>query len=138
MLGHQEVVRVREEHLALVGRGFEAFVKGDFDTLRSLNDDKTVWRTPGIGPFKAEYKGTDEIIGYFTQLFELSDGTIKVEAEHMFGDEDRVVVLDHVTASRHGKDIDFHDVLVYEFADGKYRSITQYEVDDQALESFWS
>lgn len=128
----------REEHLAMVGRGYGAFTKGDFDTLRELNDDDTVWRTPGLGPFKTEYKGAEGVIEYLTQLFELSEGTIKVEAEHMLADDDRVVVLDHITASRHGKNIDFHDVLVYEFKDGKFRSITQYELDEKALEAFWS
>ena len=105
------VMNVREEHLAMVGRGYEAFGNGDFDTLRELNDDDTVWRTPGLGPFKGEYKGADGVIQYLTQLFELSEGTIKVEVEHMYADEDRVVVLDHITASRHGKDIDFQKAM---------------------------
>lgn len=34
---------IRDEHLARVGRGFQAFQQGDLDTLRQLNDDETVW-----------------------------------------------------------------------------------------------
>lgn len=78
------------------------------------------------------------MIEYLTQLFDLSGGTIRVEAEQMYADKDHVIVLDHVTASRNGRDIDFHDVLVYEFSDGTVRSITQYELDEKALEAFWS
>jgi ketosteroid isomerase-like protein len=129
---------MREENLARVGRGFKAFQEGDMGTIRELNDENTVWRTPGIGPFKAEYKGAEGVIEYLTQLFDLSGGTIKVEAEQMYGDDDHVVVLDHITASRNGKDIDFRDVLVYEFADGKVRSITQYELDEKELADFWA
>ena len=86
-------------HERLVRTAYEAFAKGDLDTLRTLNAEDSVWHTPGISPFNTEYKSVDGVMAYFTQLFELTEGTIKVEPEHMYGDDERVVVLEHVTAS---------------------------------------
>jgi ketosteroid isomerase-like protein len=134
-------MRMSKQNLAherLVRTAYEAFAKGDLDTLRTLNSEDSVWHTPGISPFNTEYKSVDGVMAYFTQLFELTEGTIKVEPEHMYGDDERVVVLEHVTASRHGKHIDFHDVLVFEIRDGKLHEITQYELDVKALETFWA
>ncbi len=125
-------------HERLVRTAYEAFGKGDLDTLRTLNAEDSVWHTSGIGPFNTEYKGVDGVMAYFTQLFELTEGTIKVEPQHMYGDDERVVVLQHVTASRHGKHIDFHDVLVFEIRDGTLHEITQYELDVKALGTFWA
>lgn len=129
---------MREANLTLVRSAYEAFGKGDFDTLRTLLADDVVWHTPGVHPFEVDYKGVEGILAYFTKLFELTDGTIKVEPEHMYADDERVVVLERVTGSRHGHHIDFHDVIVYEIRDGKQTAVTQYEVDVKALESFWA
>lgn len=125
-------------HERLVRTAYEAFAKGDLDTLRTLNTEDSVWHTPGISPFNTEYKGVDGVMAYFTQLFELTEGSIKVEPEHMYGDDERVVVVQRVTASRHGKRIDFHDVLVFEIRVGKLHEITQYELDVKTLETFWA
>ncbi len=129
---------MREENLTLVRSAYEAFGKGDFVTLRTLLADDVVWHTPGIYPFQVDYKGPDGVIEYFTELFALTDGTIRVEPEQMFADEDRVVVLERVTGTRGGHHIDFHDVIVYEISGGKQSAVTQYEVDVKALESFWA
>ncbi|HET6963271.1 MAG TPA: nuclear transport factor 2 family protein, partial [Acidimicrobiales bacterium] len=110
---------MREANLTLVRSAYEAFGKGDFDTLRTLMADDVVWHTPGIYPFEVDYKGVDGVLGYFTKLFELTDGTIRVEPEHMLADDDRVVVLERVTGTRLGHHIDFHDVVVYEISGGK-------------------
>jgi ketosteroid isomerase-like protein len=49
----------------LVRRAFDAFTKGDVDTIRELTDQDAVWHTPGRGPLAGDYRGIDEILGFF-------------------------------------------------------------------------
>ncbi len=128
---------MREANLAHVHSAYDAFRSGDLVALRNKFTEDTVWHTPGLAPFQPTYKGVDSVMSYFIQLAELTDGTILVEPEHMFADDDRVVVLERVSASRGDKHIEFHDVVVYEIRDGKTVETTQYEIDVKALESFW-
>lgn len=127
-----------EHNLELVRSAYDAFSRGDLATVRAMYTDATVWRTPGFGPFDAEYKGADEVIRYLTELFERSEGTFKVVPEFMYGDDERVVVLERYTMSRLGRHAELDDVIVYEISDGKFTVITQYEVDIKALEEFWA
>jgi ketosteroid isomerase-like protein len=131
-------MKTSEQNLALVRTAYDAFAKGDVDTLRAMYTDDTVWHTPGNSPFNSEYKGADGVLGYFTQLFELSGGSFKVEPEQMYGDDERVVVLERVTGSRHGRHVDFRDVVVYEIRDGKFATMTQFEQDVKILDAFWA
>ncbi len=129
---------MREANLAHILSAYEAFRAGDLDALRGKFSDGVVWHTPGLGGIEPTYKGVDGVMTYLTTLFELTDGTVRVEPEHMYADDDRVVVLESVSASRGDQHIEFHDVVVYEIRDGKTVEVTQYEVDVKALEIFWA
>src|SRR5512132_3406676 len=39
----------------LVRRAFDAFAKGDVDTMRELTDQDAVWHTPGRHPLTGDY-----------------------------------------------------------------------------------
>lgn len=129
---------MREANLKLVRSGYEAFTKGDFETLRTIFAPDILWHGPGIEPFETDYKGVESVLGYFTKLFELTEGTIRVDIEHMYADDDRVVVLQLVSGSRHGVHVEFRDVVVYEIVGGVETAVTQYEVDLKAIEAMFS
>ncbi len=129
---------MREDNLKLVRSGYEAFAKGDFETLRSILAPDILWHTPGIAPFEADYKGVEAVLGYFTKLFELTDGTIKVELEHMYGDDDRVVVLQRVSGFRNGTYVELRDVVVYEITDGRESVVANYEVDLESIKTLFT
>ncbi len=126
---------MREANLALVRSGYEAFGKGDFETLKTIFAPDILWHGPGIVGFESDYKGVESVLGYFTKLFELTDGTIRVDIEHMYADDDRVVVLELVSGTRHGVHVEFRDVVVYEITDGVETAATQFEVDLNAIET---
>ncbi len=129
---------MREANLAHVLSAYEAFRAGDLDALRGKFAEDAVWQTPGLGRIEPTYKGIDGVMTYLTLMFELTDGTIRVEPEHMYADDDRVVVLERVSASRGDENIEFHDVVVYEIRDGKTVEATQYEVEAKTLDLFWA
>lgn len=130
--------RVSTENLALVEQGYEAFSKGEIDRLRELWAPDLVWRTPGYGVLRREYRGIDQVMGYLMGLAELTGGTFHSEPEAMFDNEDMVVSLDHITGSRNGKVLDAHVVHVYRIRDGKLVEATDYAAEPHRGEEFWA
>lgn len=129
---------MREENLTLAKRGYELFANGDFDTLRrEVFSPDIVWRTAAHGAFEAEYKGVDAVLGYFTKLFELSSGTFRTEPVHILADDDRSVVIQHVSGTRDGKRLETEMINVFEVRDGKVYEVTQFVTDSSVLEAFW-
>lgn len=129
---------MREANIALLKRGYDAFSRGDLDAIREMSTSDCIWRTPGTGSFDPEYKGIDATIGFLTKLFEMTDGTIKVEPMTFTADEERVIVLEHLTATRLGRLLDTHVVHVYDVHDGKVYEATEFASEPKKLEAFWA
>jgi hypothetical protein len=58
-------------------------------------------RVPGRSPRSGDYKGHEEVIGFFTKGMERSAGSLRVVADEIIADGERVV-LATVSAERHG------------------------------------
>ncbi len=129
---------MREENLALIKKGYEAFAKGDLEFIRSLTAPEGVWRTPGYGQLDQEYKGPEGVIRYLTSLAALTEGTFKSESEAMFADDERVVSLDHITGMRKGIMLDTHVVHVFVIRDGKVIETTDYASEPERNQAFWA
>lgn len=129
---------MRDENLALIKRGYEAFGKGDLEFFREILTPDCVWRTPGYGLLLAEYKGVDGVIGYFKSLAEMTEGTFKSESEAFLADDEFVASLDHITGSRKGKVLDTHVVHVFRLRDLRVVEVTDYASEPKRNEEFWS
>ena len=129
---------MHEENLALMKRAYEAFSAGDLDTIRAIGHEDEVWFTPGLGEFAPEYRGVDDIIEYLVKLAVATDGTFKDEPEMFLADEDRVTVIERVTAARKGRTLDTRIIHVYDITDGKVASVTEYDAEPKKVEAFWS
>ena len=51
----------------LVRRGYTAFGTGDVATLAALFTDDVVWHVGGRSPITGDYKGKNEVLGFFGQ-----------------------------------------------------------------------
>jgi uncharacterized protein len=114
------------EDLETVRRAFDAFARGDLETLRTLLAPDIEWRTTPDVPFLGTYKGLDEFfrgmeewMGAFenvtTQVEEMVDAGENVIVGHRMrgrGRDSRVEVdlaLFQVVAVRDGKLVRMHD-----------------------------
>jgi ketosteroid isomerase-like protein len=70
--------------------------------------------------------------------FKLSDGTFKCEPEAFFADDDRVVVLDHVTGTRNGKTLNTYVIQVFRVGGGKVIETTTFVAEPKRHEQFWA
>jgi len=123
----------------LVRQGYKAFGEGDMETLGSLYAAGAVHSAPGSSPLAGEYKGVDDILGYYGQLFERSDGTFKAELKSARPEGDNTVVTSHHgSAQRGGKTLDQDDTLTFTVSSGKITQIVEKHSDQAAYDAFWS
>ncbi len=128
-----------EENIALVKRGVEAAMTGDYDTLRSMLTEDVSFS----GPFQPEIHGADEVIATMKQWDQRAaerglTWERETEYEGVWADENRVVVLQHVKMIRDGKTFDTHEVQIVELRDGKACKLTGYTSEPDKLTELMS
>jgi uncharacterized protein len=122
----------------LLRRGYDAFAKGDIPTALGLFAEDITWHVPGRSPLSGDYKGHDEVVGFFAQSMELSGGTLRIEIEEILCEGDRAVVLCTVSAERHGQSWSSAEVHVWRVVDDKAVEFHEFQGDQQTEDEFWS
>jgi hypothetical protein len=122
----------------LLRRGYEAFSKGDFDTLRQDFAEDIVWHSPGNNPLSGEYRGQDEVFGFFAKIAEITGGTFQAELHDVLVNDEHSVALQVTRAEREGNSLETHDVGVFHVRDGKITEAWFHSGDQAALDEFLS
>ena len=122
----------------LIRGGYEAFATGNVPDVLSRFADDIVWHVPGRSPLAGDYRGHDEVMGFFGKLMELSNGTFRLEVHDVLATDDHAVALVKATAERNGETKSFDAAHVWHVKDGKSTefwglSTTPFEDDE-----FWS
>ncbi len=100
-------------HAALVRKGYEAFTRGDFDTLRELLSGDCPHHVPGSHPLSGNHKGQDSILDLYRRLGEERNHILQGELRHVLIDcRGHAVALYRFTAERQGKRLDENAALV--------------------------
>ncbi|HEY3241027.1 MAG TPA: nuclear transport factor 2 family protein, partial [Acidimicrobiia bacterium] len=74
-----------------VRRGYEAFNKGDMETLSELMAEDVVWHVPGRSSIAGDYQGREATFAYFGRLDELTDGSYQADLHVAVGDEEHAI-----------------------------------------------
>jgi uncharacterized protein len=128
-----------DENVAIMQRAYDAFNRGDLDTLTEIFDDGAVWHLPGRSSMAKDYQGSEAILAYFGQLGEKTAGTFRAELEDLLaGGGDRVVGIQRSTAERGGKRLDVGNCIVFELKDGRITDGREHFHDLYAWDEFWS
>jgi uncharacterized protein len=122
----------------LVRRGFAAFGTGDIATLRELLADDVIWHVGGRSPITGDYKGIDEVLGFFAQLAERAGGTFRVDVHDLLANDEHVVALVKGTAERDGKTLNDNGAQVFHVQGGKVTEEWFHAGDQYATDEFWS
>ncbi len=120
----------------LVRRGFDAFSKGDVDTLRELFEQDAVWHAPGRGPLSGDHRGVDEILGFFARTMELTAGTFRVELHDVLANDEHAVALYVARGEREGRTLEDKSVLVSHVRNGRLAETWTYFEDQYAGDEF--
>lgn len=125
----------------LVRKGYEAFGRGDMDTLAQLMADDVVHTFPGTNQVSGEHKGRDAAFAMYGKLFELSGGTFRADLRSATAKGDDTVVAKHGhVAERDGKTIDVEETLTFTIEDGQMTRLeSSFQGGDQAaVDDFWA
>ncbi len=101
-----------EQNVESAKRAYAAFGEGDAEGAMANMADDIVWITPGNSAISGTVHGKQEVGALWAKLAEKKFST---KPEHWFSDDERVVVLTHVSLA--GEEADSVDVLT--FRDGK-------------------
>ncbi|BBX15749.1 DUF4440 domain-containing protein [Mycolicibacterium duvalii] len=102
----------QEENIALVRQGYEAFSRGDMETVLSLYDDDIEWIQPGESEVSGTYRGKAELAGLLTRM---GEKMTSITPLRFLGDDDTVVVISQATVGGETS----QDVEVFTLRDGK-------------------
>jgi uncharacterized protein len=121
----------------LVRKGYEAFGKGDIETLNDLFADDIAWNVPGRNQLAGTYRGKDEVLGVFQKTAELTGGTFKLEMHDLLANDDHVVGLIHATGEHDGKKLEDNSVQIFHIKNGKVTEQWLHPGDPYATDEFW-
>ena len=124
-------------NVELMEKAYDAFNKGDMDFLRNeVFDPNIVGHFPGKNSLSGDYKGVDEVLSAFQQLFERTGGTFSSQAHAILGDDEHVTVLSKASGEKDGKSYAGDTIEVYHFAGGKMTEFWTIDVDQYAWDAF--
>lgn len=125
-------------NVALLRKGYEAYTTGDLNVLNELFADDIVWHVAGRSAISGDYKGRDQVFGFFGKLMELSDGTAKIEVHDILADDEHAVAIVTGTATRNGTTFTGNDVHVFHVRGGQVVEFWDSPLDQYAADEFWS
>lgn len=122
----------------LLRRGYEAFGRGDMDTISEIFADDIVCRVPGRSALAGEYKGKQTVFEFFGRLFQATNGTFATEIVDVCAGDERVFCLTHDTMEVNGQRIEDQQCDVYEVRNGKVTRATFYSWDQYRFDEAMS
>lgn len=136
MLGEGvEMAHPNEEALR---KGYDAFGRGDMETVMGLFTDDIQGHIPGENLISGDYSGKEEVGGFFGKLFELSDGTFRVEVHDVLAGDEHAAGIVQLIAERNGKSLALNDAQIWHVNNGKFSEFWSCVYDQKALNEFWS
>jgi uncharacterized protein len=115
----------------LIRRGYEAFAKGDMDTIAGLFGDDITWHGEGASVLSGDYVGKAAVFGTFAKLQEVTEGTFRQEIHAILADDDHVVVLTNYSHEK-PKQYSGQQVFVWHVRDDKAVECWAIPVDQAA------
>jgi ketosteroid isomerase-like protein len=129
---------MQDANAAIIRKGYEDFARGNIPAVFAAFDTAITWHVPGHSPLSGEYTGHDQIGAFFQRIMELSGGVFAIDVHKVLADDEVVVVLVTVSATRRGVSASFPEVHVWRMKNGKAIEFREYQGDEQREDQFWS
>jgi uncharacterized protein len=120
-----------------VGRmrlAYEAFAKGELETLRRLWTDDIRWHETGHSELAGTYEGPNAVFAFFGRLFDLTEGTLKVEPRAYLADDNYGAAPVTLTAHRGDRSAEVLNVHLVRFENGLVAEFWDTSTDEDALD----
>lgn len=123
---------------AIARKAYEAFGKGDIESVFSVIADDAVFHAGGDNALTGDYKGHAEIQRFFGKLAELASDGMDLEVHDILANDEHVIALVSFTAKRGDESLDMREVHIWHIADGKMTEQWVFEEDQAAGNAFYS
>jgi uncharacterized protein len=132
------MVSMTHSNEAMVRKAYDALGKGDIPKVLSAFADDIQWHELGSSPLSGEYKGKQEVLGFFGKLMELSEGTFHLRIEEVLGNDRYVLALVEEHGERDGKTLAVDAVHVWKINNNTATEFWCYPADQNAFGEFFS
>lgn len=127
-----------QDNAQLIRKGYEAFAKGDIPAVLAIFADDIAWHVPGRSALAGDYRGGQDVLGFFGQLQERSEGSFRLEMHDVLASEDHVVALVNEIAHRGDKSMNARSTHIWHVRDAKAAEFWAMTTDTYAVDEFWS
>ena len=126
-------------HIALVRKGYDAFSRGDMETLAGIMAADCTHHVPGNHMMSGDYKGRDSVLEYYGNLARETGGTMRVELTNVMVDgRGHAVAMHRFTADRKGEHLDAMGCIVFRIVGDKATDLDECVEDLNEADRFWS
>lgn len=122
----------------LIRQGYQAFESQDLARLGELFSPDIVWHAPGRNPLAGDYKGQEEVLGFFGRIAQEAGGTFKLDIHDVVANDTHAVALVTATGQRGGKSFTDQQAHVFHLEGGKVTEFWNHPGDLYAVDEFWS
>ncbi|MEU6755797.1 nuclear transport factor 2 family protein [Streptomyces sp. NPDC046685] len=123
----------------LVRRGYEAFAKGDLETLSTLFTADVIHHVPGNNPLSGHHKGREAVLDLYRRLAEETNGTFQADLHAVLADGRGHVMAFHTARGDRGdRGIEVQQGLFFTIVGGKITDIDECTQDIDEEDTFWS
>lgn len=128
---HPNVHKIRE--------ALSTYNTGDRQAMRAFLAPDIRWHVSGDHALSGDYEGIDEVLAYFDEVQELTDGTLRIEPTQMLADDGRASIFMRVTGKRGDRtlDVEMAETLLLD-EDGRWKEYWALADDQAAVDAFWS
>jgi ketosteroid isomerase-like protein len=110
---------------------------GELDRARALVTPGMEWTATGRGPFAGTYAGVEGLAELLRKVRVASGDTFRLSTEFTVGDDDNVVAVARVTATRAGKTLEGRNVFVVRCENGLVARGYTVPMDQYTFDEFW-
>ncbi|MFE2171067.1 nuclear transport factor 2 family protein [Streptomyces sp. NPDC059447] len=123
----------------LVRRAYEAFSKGDLETMSTLFTADVIHHVPGDNPLSGHHKGREAVLDLYRRLGEETKGTLTIDLHAVLADGRGHVMSFHtLKADRGDRGIEVQEGLFFTIVGGKITDIDACTQDIDEEDAFWS
>lgn len=119
----------------LMRTGYAAFAAGDVPGVLAILDPNITWTAGDHNALTGVSHGHDEVVAFFTKLFEVTGGSFALDIERIVADDTGAVVVSTATATRNGVSHTWGITHVWEVTNGLATSLRIFSDDGQAMDT---
>jgi ketosteroid isomerase-like protein len=117
----------------------EFYAGGSGAALEQILAPTITWTVPGDNRIAGNYRGLEEVLGYFRRRRDLADRTFRMRRRDVLvGDGDRLAALTDGFATIRGVDHHWSTVGLYDVIDRQIAACWLLPLDQRAFDAIWS